>query len=353
MRKIFLIFSVLSLVSPWGISQTKNVDIDNIWFFYACRMFPTQPRDPIHFAYAARINASSVAKKNLRMEALQEALYIEGQVQTADESEAQMLLEVTFGDVLVKSSDVSERKEEVKDKEGKITSTNYYYKVVVTYSFEASYRILTGGEELTKGNFVARSSNQTFATEEYTSRKKAADYWNNNRDVLISGFYERHATEAVSKISEFASSRFGFPVKKNLRYTLKTIDEKKHSENTAFRAAVDALKELLQAATPDELPDRERMKGLVDYFKGIPSKYTDPKLKADVRLRYAAYYNLCALYYYMDEPEKVAEYADLLIANGHDTKDGEKMKKDAATLQKSFDRTGIRTRHFDPERYFH
>jgi hypothetical protein len=351
MKKFFLILCGLSLVFLCGKAQTKNVDIDNVGFSYAYRAQPTQPRDPIHFAYAARIHASSVAKKNLRIKALQEALHIEGQVRTADESEAQMLLEVSLGDIIVKSSDVSERKEEVKDRAGKITATNYYYKVVVVYSFESSYRISAGGEDVSKGNIVSRLSSRTYTTEEYKSRKSATDYWNNNREVLISGLYDKHATEAVDKVSELASSQFGFPVKKNVKYTLKTIDEKKHNENTAFRAAVNALKELLQAATPDELPDKTRMESLVDYFKGILSKYTDPKLKADVRLRYAACYNLCALYYYMDEPEKVAEYADLLIANGHDPKDGERMKKDAAALLESFEKTGIRTRHFDPENY--
>ncbi|MDR3268355.1 MAG: hypothetical protein LBT83_04730, partial [Tannerella sp.] len=88
------------------------------------------------------------------------------------------------------------------------------------------------------------------------------------------------------------------------------------------------------------------------YFKRIPEKYADPNHKADVRLRYAAYFNLCTIYFFADEPEKVAEYADRLIANGHDAKDGEQLKKEAAALKKAFDKTGIRTCHFDPKTYF-
>ncbi|MDR2137954.1 MAG: hypothetical protein LBP50_00115 [Tannerella sp.] len=352
MKKIFLILGMVCWAFQWGAAQTKNVDVDNLWFLYACREHPTHPRDPVHFAYATRIHASSSAKNNLRMEGLQQALQIEGQVWTADESEAQMLLEVTLGDVVIKSSDVNERKAEVKDRAGKVTATNYYYTAVVVYTFEASCRILAGDEEVTKGTFFSRSSNQIYTSEEYTNRKSASDYWTNNREVLISGFYTRHAMEAARKVSEFASSHFGFPAKKNLRYAIKTIDEQKHVENMSFRSAAETLKALLQSATPDELPDRARMGDLVDYFRTIPFKYADPKLKADIRLRYAAYYNLCALYYYMDQPEKVAEYADLLIANGHDPKDGERMKKDAAALLAQFDKTGIRTRHFDPESYF-
>ncbi|MDR2131527.1 MAG: hypothetical protein LBP56_10270 [Odoribacteraceae bacterium] len=351
MKKLFLILSIVWWATPWGTAQTKNVDIDNVSFYYAYRLFPTQPRDPIQFAYTARVHAGSVAKNHLNLEELEAAFYIAGQTRTTDESEAQMQVEMTMGDIVIASSNVSERKQEVKSKDGKVT-TYYYYRVVVVYSFDSSYRFLAGEEVLEDGNIFSRPIPQTFSTQEYDSRKQAVDYWNNNREVLVASFYTDHAMKTVREVSGFASSQFGFPEKKDVRYTLKTIDEKKHNENTAFRTAVDTLKALLQATTPDELPDRERLNSLIDYFKSIPAKYTDPKLKADVRLRYAAYYNLCALHYYMDEPEKVAEYADLLIANGYDTRDGERMKKDAAALQKQFDTTGIRTRHFHPESYF-
>jgi hypothetical protein len=54
----------------------------------------------------------------------------------------------------------------------------------------------------------------------------------------------------------------------------------------------------------------------------------------------------------LDEPENVAQYADMIAPNGYDPKDGEKLKKEANELKATFDKTGIKTRHFDPAEYF-
>jgi hypothetical protein len=48
----------------------------------------------------------------------------------------------------------------------------------------------------------------------------------------------------------------------------------------------------------------------------------------------------------------VGEYADLILSNGYDTKDCERMKKAAAELTETFEKTGIKTRHFNPDEYF-
>jgi hypothetical protein len=112
------------------------------------------------------------------------------------------------------------------------------------------------------------------------------------------------------------------------------------------------VKVALQATTPDVPLNREEMRDLIEYFKSIPEKYTDPKLKADVRIRYAAYFNLCKIYYYLDEPENMKQYADLITSNGYDAKDGERLNKDADALKAGFEKTGIHTRHFSPDVYF-
>ncbi|MDR3269546.1 MAG: hypothetical protein LBT83_10845, partial [Tannerella sp.] len=302
MKKILLILGIGWLFSGYGTAQTKNVDIDNVWFTYSYRALPTQPRDPVYFRYAVRIQAGKIARSNILAGAVADALFITGQVKTGMAEEAQMLLEITLGDILLKSSDIKERKQEVKDKEGKVT-TNYFYKVEVNYSFESSYRILAGEETLSKGTPFVRAFNIQYVSEEYGTRKGATDYWNNNKAVLVAGFYQTHALKTAHDASAFASSHFGFPAIKNARQVIKNMDEKKHNENIAFRAAVASLRDALQDMTPEQAMDRTKVDELADYFKRIPEKYADPNHKADVRLRYAAYFNLCTIYFFADEPE--------------------------------------------------
>jgi hypothetical protein len=109
---------------------------------------------------------------------------------------------------------------------------------------------------LTKGVAYDRTTRLNYTSSEYSKRKDTADYWNNNREVLMSNFYRELFLQAAS------------------------------------------------------------------HFKSIPERYTDPKSKTDMNLRSAAYYNLCKIYLFLDEPENVAEYADLIFANGIDTKSG-------------------------------
>jgi regulatory protein YycI of two-component signal transduction system YycFG len=103
--------------------------------------------------------------------------------------------------------------------------------------------------------------------------------------------------------------------------------------------------------TADFPVDKEKMRSLIDYYKSVPERYTTGH-KADVRLRYAALFNICKIYLFMEEPEKVGSYADMLTENGYDTKDAVKLIQAADELQALFNKTGIRTRHFNPARYF-
>jgi hypothetical protein len=333
-------------------AQTKKVDIDNEWFTYACRALPKQPRDPVFFHYATVVNATSTVKKNLSIREIEDAMLIEGQRKTDSQEEAHLILGLSLGDIIILSSDVVERKEDVKDKDGKVTGTNYFYTVKVTYTFEAAFSVRAGGEALINTQVYNRNTRLNYASDEYAKRKDAVDYWNNNREVLVSGFYRGLSLGVAAKVSEAASYNYGFRMVKGARDIVKITDEKKHAENEAFRAAVKTLTNELKAMTTDEPLNRDPVTPLIDYFKSIPEKYTDPKLKADISLRYAAYYNLCKIYLFLDEPDSVGAYADLIVTNGMDVKDGEKLKKEANELKASLKKAGVNTRHFNPDIYF-
>ncbi|MDR1919651.1 MAG: hypothetical protein LBQ65_08415 [Tannerellaceae bacterium] len=352
MKRIMTTAGLALLFCLPAAAQTKKVDIDNEWFTYAYRELPKQAREPAFFYYAAEVNATSTARKNLSVQEIKDAIWIEGQRKTDSKEEALLILGVSLGDILVVSSDVAERKQEVKDKEGKVTATNYFYTVKVTYTFEAAFSIRAGETKLANTLAYNRNTKLSYASSEYTKRKDAVDFWNNNREVLISGFYRELSLGVAAKVSELASYNYGFRAIKGARDLVKITDEKKHAENEAFRSAVKTLTGALKATTPDEPLDRALVTPLINYFKSIPKKYTDTKLKADISLRYAAYFNLCKIYLLLDEPDKVGAYADRLVANGLSPKDGEKLKKEAEELKAALEKAGVNTRHFKPDEYF-
>jgi hypothetical protein len=351
MKKIISIVSLVCLFFLDGTAQTKSVDIDNVNYSYSYRNLPAKPINPIDFKYTTKVNATGVVKNNISIENVNDALLIAGQVKVENPEEALFSIELTLGNIIVVSSSVAERKEDHKDKAGKVTSTSYYYRSVIEYTFDASGIFRNGQEVLRNGSLYSRQEPLKFTSREYGTRKQAADYWNNNKESLISEFYREHSLKSASILSNNASIQYGFnPIK--ARDIVKTIDEKKHNENETFRAAADSLKAELEKMTPDIPLNREKIEGLINYFKSIPEKYADPKHKADIRLRYAAWYNLCKIYLYLDEPDNVAQYANKIASNGYDDKDGGRLLKEANELKADFDRTNIRTRHFNPDVYF-
>jgi hypothetical protein len=351
MKKIYFIFLFALLFSLSGIAQTKNVNIDSFWFTYAYRGLPSNPLDPIWFNYTIRVNATGTARNNLSIGNVINAVNIEGQKKVENLADASVIIELNLGDIIIVNSNINERKEESKDKSGRI-DTRYFYKLVVNYSFESTYKITKDQKVIGGGTLCYRNTIETYQSEEYDNRKAASDFWRNNREVLLGDFYRNSAFKSSANLSNQASVAYGFTSRSGLRDVLKTMNEKKHDENVTFREAVNTVKTELEAMNPNVPLDKDKLTGVIDYFKSLPAKYSDPKSKADQHIRYAAYFNLCKIYYYLDEPENVQQYGDLITANGYDDKDGAKLNKAASELQAVFDKTGMHTRHFVPEEYF-
>lgn len=352
MKKTVIFLSIAILFSIKGFAQTKSIDIDNLWFTYSYRHLPEMPLNPLYFNYAVKVTTNGAQRGGISKEELIDLVHIAGQVRVEDPSVADVVMELTTGNIMVSSRDVRERKVENKDRDGKVTSVNHYFKVVVTYTFEASYLVRKGDEILLKGEMYNKMNYMSYESQEYTTHQAAAAFWNDNKDALVAQFYRDLSIKSATSLSNIVSSRYGFIPLTQQRDILKTTDEKKHNENEAFKTHTATLKDALMAMTPDAPLDRDAIKGVINYYESIPERYADPKHKADVRIRYAAFFNLCKIYYYLDEPEKVAEYANLITSNGYDAKDGAKLIKEAEELKAAFNKTGIPTRHFIPEEYF-
>ncbi|MDR1698838.1 MAG: hypothetical protein LBR75_03325 [Prevotellaceae bacterium] len=351
MKKILLtVFALTSIMLTNA--QTKNIDLDLLRFPVAYRSIATQPLNPLFFTYSVFVNAPKPTEHRVSLAEIEDLTYIEGQFRVNNNENADVSIIVNLGNLVVQGSSVNERKEERKNKEGQVTGVSYYYSIVANYTFESNYKVVQGDKALITGVGTAPTTTLTYKSTEYGNRRDAVNFWDNNKDVLISEFATDLSRQMAAAATARASSLFGFPVVKTFD-SLQTTDEKKHLENEPFRAKALLTKEKLEKITPDEkLAIDAGLEECIEYFKSIPQKYADAKLKADIRLRFAAYYNLCTIYYYLEDIENVRKYADLLVQNGHDAKDDEKFKKEADKLQETFKRTFIKTRHFNPENYF-
>ena len=66
-------------------------------------------------------------------------------------------------------------------------------------------------------------------------------------------------------------------------------------------------------------------------------------------MRYASYYNSANLYYQFGMLDKATEYANKVIDNDYDKKDGKSIIKKSIKLKKLFDKNKTTTRNFKIE----
>lgn len=162
------------------------------------------------------------------------------------------------------------------------------------------------------------------------------------RDQLI----REAATEKTRQLTGDLGRNFGFGkfTQPDLVYLL---DSKKHPEHEGHQKVVKALKEQLTKMTFDQPIDqtKEAFAPLMKYLEETVTKYNKDE-KSDRKMRYAAYYALGKISYWLDNPEATVKYGELLIANDYDVKDGKELVKWGTELRKAFDKNNIDSRHF-------
>ncbi|GHV18769.1 hypothetical protein FACS1894169_15620 [Bacteroidia bacterium] len=343
----------LFLLMATSLNAQKNVNIDSHRFRLSYRSFPDKAQTPKFFYYSKLINMPGETQESLsNIDDLYDALQIQGQRFVTDNKDSDFSITVNLLPVSFSVPEVNERVEEIKDRDGKITGRNHYYSVIVAYSFNAN-ALFKQGDKLIINQpvFNKFASSLKYQTKEYSTLKDANNNWKLQRDDVYAKIRNDLAFEAIKNATFTFSRLYGF-AESTSSEMIKTINEKKHPENEKLREMADNLKSKLESMNPNSGLTEADVEEELNYFKELPKRYTDPKLKADVKLRYVGYYNVAKIYFYLDQPEKVAEYADLLFANDHDKNDGKKMKEEAAKLIESFNAMDIKTRHFNTDNYF-
>lgn len=90
----------------------------------------------------------------------------------------------------------------------------------------------------------------------------------------------------------------------------------------------------------------KELQEIITYFENVIPKYSGKKKKFK-KMRYASYYALGKMYYYLDNPSKTKEYGQKLIDNDYSKRDGKYLVKIGKTLESRFTANQIKTRHFD------
>lgn len=341
--KNFYVF-FLSLF-PLILQAQKTVDLDQYRFTVQYRSLPAMQLDSSYRTYNVEIEGTKLTEGLLQDLSPEKTVELEGWRKLPQDGH--LSIKVKLGDLLPEAVSVKERVETLKNRNGQVTGTRTYYHQEVIYTFAATAGITDyKGMHIMDQELADRSYKQVYRSPEFPIRSLAEGYFIINSIAVTKELYQRCVTRAMHYLSERITENFGFSAVTAKDY-MWIIDSRKHPEYAAHRKAFQQMNEVLfnmNASDPIE-EAREQLKPVIDYFEKIKKDYPSTS-RHDRKIRYASYFNLAVLYYYLDDPQAMMKEAKGLELNDFDAKDAKGFVQTATWLKNLFQQTNIFTRHF-------
>ena len=341
-RPTTLFCLALSLFASASFAQT----LDPWKFECNYTRFPAKPLGPEFTTYNVTTNMPRNIRENFSDQQIMDMVVIDGWKHV--NVKGHLTIALNIGDIIIEELKVVERYEDHKDKNGVVTRV-FYYKPYASYSFEASAQVKNyRGELVEDSRLCRRFSRTTWNGTETTISRDAYAFINNNRTTLRDQFTnERVNTVLRDEFSSALSFSYGFtPVRVTEQVFL--LDSKKHPENDGHQTVVKFVKNVISnemRATEPLDNIKTKFQPIKEYLEGTLKKYTKDD-KPDRRMRYAAYFALSKISYWLDDPDASIKYAEALIANDFEPKEGKELIQLADELKNTFAKNKASTRHF-------
>ncbi len=349
MKKIYF-FALL--LFPVVIAAQKSVDLDRYRFTVQYRSLPELRLDSTYRTYNVEVEGTRLMQSFLQDMSPEKTVLLEGWRKLPQDGH--ISISVKLGDLLPESVSVKERAETIKNRAGQITGTKIFYSQEVVYSFEATATITDyKGMHVMDQDLASRNYKQTYRSPEFAFRALAEGYFAINSLTVTKDLYRDCVNRAMHNLSDRITNSFGFGETSSNDF-MWIIDSRKHPEYSAHRQAFQQMNEVLFSMNANSSIEgaREQLQPVIDYFEKIKKKYPSTN-KHDRKIRYASYFNLAVMYYYLDDPQAMMKQANGLELNDYDAKDAKGFVQTATWLKNIFQQTNIYTRHFniDPSRF--
>lgn len=324
-----------------GIAQKVDLDRYNIHCNF--KDLPAKPLGDNYTTYAVEVGAAGDVLGSVPIGTIKNAVGISGLKETADNPS--LIIYFNSEGLFVNEVGVKEYVDIQKDSKGNETSRKTAYYVEAIYSLKCEGKCYSAQKALLYSASLG-VSRKKYTSDYMATYKQASDYWNNNKDALKNNFITEIINAATATMGKQLSADYGY-VPHSGYDNLWILNSKKHPEHEAQQNIIAKIKDEFSKMKADSSIDwlAKDMEPVIQYFNEIETKYTKDD-KGDKKMRYAAYYNKAIIYTYLDSPDKAIAEADKLIANGYDSRDGERLKKNADDLRSMLEKNHRTTTHF-------
>jgi hypothetical protein len=340
------------LLLPISLSAQKKVDLDKFRLTVQYRSLPKQRLDSTYRTYNVEVEGTKLMKSFLQEMSPEKTVLLEGWRKLSHDGH--ITVKVKLEDMLPESVSIKERIENIKSKTGQITGTRTYYHEEVKYTFAATASIYDyKGAHVKDEVLASRNHKLIYNSPEFAFKKLAEGYFMLNALSTSGDLYRNCVNRAIHDLNESITYDFGFS-EVTARDYMWIIDSRKHPEYSEHRQAFQKLNNVLFGMNASQSLEGAKieLKPVIDYFERIKKEYSSNS-RHDRKIRYASYFNLAVLYYYLDDPQMMMKEASGLILNDFDSRDGKAFEESALRLKELFQQSNIYTRHFsiDPSTF--
>lgn len=340
MKKSVLL--LLLLISSYY-ANARGVNLDNERYTLNYRWYPVIVYDSTFVTYSTEITkpasvsmfAENLSPTLLKIDGLK---YVE--------TGGDLRVTLKFDNLIITQAKVVNRVEESKDRDGKVTSSKTYYRAVVVYTLDSSAKIVDKNNKSWL-DFTIPSTSREWESREFGDYQSAAGAYNNNREVVKSEIATKSVNDAISFLNVNLNQGFGYPESSD-RILFQSLGSKKDEEYVAFNGALKAFQDLITKITAKALPQDAEVttKASIDYFLSVLEKYKEPGEKFQKQYRYAALMNLAQFYYCLEQYDKAKMYAQKIVDNDYDPKDGKKIIEKIDKIRDFYAKRHVNTCHF-------
>lgn len=323
----------------------QKVDLDKFRFTTGLRTLPSVKLDSTYRTYDVSVEGTKLMQGYLADLSPENAVVLEGWRKL--NKKGHLNIQVKLEDIRPENFSIKEREEIIKDRSGKETGRRKWYQQEVIYTFSAFAEINDfKGVHIGKVVMADRTYKQTYRSPEFAVRQMAEGYFLLNGISVTEQLYKNCVNRAINYLSQRVTEDFGYS-ERTVTDFMWILDTKKHPEYQAHRQAFLTISDVLFSVKANRSLEgvREQLEPAIAYFESIKKKYPSTS-KHDRKLRYASYYNLAKLYYYLDDPQAMKREASGLVLNDYDAKDGRTLEATAVNLKNTFEQTKLYSRHF-------
>ncbi|NDV69250.1 hypothetical protein [Dysgonomonas sp. 25] len=348
---VISLFVALVATSCASITHYIGYDVKNLDFEYKERRQPEKMLYPAFFYYNTQVTLPAAYKGVIDQQSLSKQIQIEGQRYTDNSRTKDFTVAVSYG--VLTTSEVNVRNGVTKTLDERTRDTIYTpsYWIECQYQMNIDASLLKGESKVRNYDLGKALASQPFETKTFANRREALDYWELNKETLTAEFVKGLSSKAIQLLSRELSKDYGYPIYQRIGI-LVAIDNKKIEESVTFRTRCEELMPKLSALNGTTPLRQSDVQAYIDYFNSLPEKYATLESKEEMRIRFAAYYNLAQIYILLEKPAEAAFYAQKVAENGYAGTVGNDLMSEVEEMQAYFESHSIKTFQFSTDSYF-